>query len=74
MQESPKEIETPEVLKQKRDQLCFRLGQHSFTEAIVKAEMLQWQQEILRINNELGKMEKAPPVEIVPSPETPKIS
>lgn len=71
--------ETPEQLKSKRDQLCFRLGQHSFTEAIIKAEMLQWQQEILRINNELAKLPAEPlkavePDAVLPAdPETPKI-
>lgn len=89
MTELAKELETPEVLKQKRDQLCFKCGQHQFTKAIIEAELLQWNQEMLRINNELLKMEQAsekaahanlkevPPLEAasVPlDPETPKIA
>jgi len=64
--ETPKEIETPEVLRQKRDQLCFKCGQHQFSKAVIDAELLQWNQEILRINNELAK---EPPVKIAEAPE-----
>lgn len=55
-QKQPEIPETKEVLESKRDQLWFKSGQHQFTKAVVEAELLQMNQEILRINNALSKL------------------
>lgn len=69
----PKEInDSLEVKKQKRDQLCFHTGQHQYKKAIIEAELLQYNQEILKLSNEIAKEEqdqKGSPVKAAPEPE-----
>lgn len=65
----PKNLTVMEM-KQKRNELCFKCGQHQFNKAVIEAELLQFNQELLNLSNEIAKAEKAePPVKIAPEPE-----
>lgn len=53
--------ETREALLARREWLWTKTGQHQFTEAVVEAELIQFNQEILNINNKLQKLDQEPP-------------
>lgn len=81
LKEAPKDLEIdPAIVEQKLNQLLWQAGQHQFNGEIIKAELLQWNQEILRLKNKLTELKKEPvkavtPDEILPAdPTTPKIS
>jgi hypothetical protein len=72
-------METPQSaaqLEERRNQLCMICGQKQFSVAVLKAELVQHNQEILDINNKLGKIHKdavgeakpAVPPETIPAP------
>ena len=75
-------VETTEELQEKlagKNGLLIRAGHQQFMKAFAEADLLQMNQEILRIKNELAKRESEPTKaqtspsdtsEIVPTPET----
>ncbi len=75
--------ESLEALKQKRDQITYRTGMKQFNKAVLEAELLQDNQELLRLNNEISKKDKplqesfikaAPEPEVLPAdPIAPKL-
>lgn len=52
--DTPKE-ESTEVLEQRRMDLTTKAGNYQFNKAVIDAELLQMNQQILEINNILGK-------------------
>jgi hypothetical protein len=52
--DTPKE-ESTEVLEQRRMDLTTKAGNYQFNKAVIEAELLQMNQQILEINNTLGK-------------------
>lgn len=76
--EAPKSVESVDELTSKREVLLKQTGQHQFHKAVIDAELLQMNQELLRLNNELKKAKEAQPVapvaivpEIVDEPTEP---
>lgn len=67
-EENAKLVETTEQLTEKRLKIWAAAGQHQFTKAFIEAELLQMNQELLRINNKLAELSKAQP-EVVNSTE-----
>lgn len=55
--------------RKKRDELCFKCGQHQFNKAVIEAELLQWNQELLSLNNEIAKAQQVAPLKVAPTPE-----
>lgn len=75
-QNSPKNPHAHLNVKQlegNREQLLLKCGQHQFTKAFIEAEMLDWNQQVLSINNELARRrdearvaaENAPPAPVI---------
>lgn len=56
-----KQEPTIEELTEQRNQHAFNAGQKQFTKAVIEAELLQINQEILRLNNEIGAKAAASP-------------
>ncbi len=61
---------TTEEMTARRDWLWSKTGQHQFTKAVVEAELIQMNQEILDINNKLQlKFKAATPAPKIVEPE-----
>lgn len=60
---------TKEELENRRQELTFLVGQRTFTEEYIKAEKLQYCQELLTINNELSKMPASAPTQLKEAPK-----
>ncbi len=58
MEESKPQLSAAQ-LEERRNQLCMACGQKQFSKAVLEAELIQHNQEILDINNKLAEIRKA---------------